>query len=177
VDLYLLLESRGNSYVEAPLVANCASWIPAPPASTNTEGADSHHRHRIVVKDGGYVFGGELVGGVADKQACLAHGTISHDHTPGRTQRQPSYLSGSNGIALPAMHLGVTSALSAEWQTRGSESGTDLIVATTILTSRHWREVQPTREADGERESERGVKVVVGGIAAVEEEGDEEGDV
>lgn len=43
---------------------------------------DSHHGHGIVIEDGGNVFGGELVGGVADKEACLAHGTVTDDHAP-----------------------------------------------------------------------------------------------
>jgi hypothetical protein len=43
---------------------------------------DSHHSNGIVIEDGWDVFGGELVGGVANEQTGLAHGTITDDHTP-----------------------------------------------------------------------------------------------
>lgn len=43
---------------------------------------DLHHRHGIVVEDCWHVFGGELVGGVANQKASLANGTVSDHHTP-----------------------------------------------------------------------------------------------
>ena len=35
----------------------------------------------VVVKHRGHVLGGELVGGVGDEQAGLAHGPVPHHHT------------------------------------------------------------------------------------------------
>jgi hypothetical protein len=45
---------------------------------------DLHHSHGVVVKYGGDIFGGELVGCVGDEQASLTDGTVADDDTPRR---------------------------------------------------------------------------------------------
>lgn len=42
----------------------------------------SHNGHGVVVEDGGDIFRGELVRGVADEQTCLADGTVTDDDAP-----------------------------------------------------------------------------------------------
>lgn len=42
----------------------------------------SHNGDGIVVENGRNIFGGKLVGRVADEQAGLADGTIANDDTP-----------------------------------------------------------------------------------------------
>ena len=42
-------------------------------------GDDLHDSDGIVVKDGGDVFGGELVGRVADQETCLPDSTVAND--------------------------------------------------------------------------------------------------
>lgn len=46
---------------------------------------DIHDGHGIVVKDGGNVFRGEFVGGVAYEQACFPNGTVT-DHNASVTE-------------------------------------------------------------------------------------------
>lgn len=136
MNMYILLESGREWWRESTVSGHGTSRLPARSATTNTEGADSHHRHRIVVKDRGHVFGGELVGGVADEQARLAHRTIAHDHTPGRIRCQLLYNLEEQPRPLWAMHLGVTICARPQRGRRGGEGSTDLIVATTILKRR-----------------------------------------
>ena len=52
--------------------------------SAYAQGSNSHHGHGIVVKDGRHVFGRELIGGVADEEAGLAHGSVADDDAPVR---------------------------------------------------------------------------------------------
>jgi hypothetical protein len=42
----------------------------------------SHYSDGVVVEDRGDIFGGELVGGVADEKTCLADSTVADDDTP-----------------------------------------------------------------------------------------------
>jgi hypothetical protein len=42
----------------------------------------SHNGDGVVVEDGGHIFRGELVRGVADQQTCLADGTVADDDAP-----------------------------------------------------------------------------------------------
>lgn len=44
----------------------------------------SHYSDGVVVKHGRNVFGGKLVGRVADEKTCLAHGTVTDDNTSRR---------------------------------------------------------------------------------------------
>lgn len=46
------------------------------------QGSHSHYRDSIVIKDGGDVFGRELVGGVTDEKTCLANSTVADDNAP-----------------------------------------------------------------------------------------------
>jgi hypothetical protein len=43
---------------------------------------DIHDGDGIVIEDGRDVFGGEFVGGVADEETCLSHGTVTDDNAP-----------------------------------------------------------------------------------------------
>lgn len=45
-------------------------------------GASSHDGNSIVVEDGGNVFAREFVGGIADEQTRLAHGSVADNNTP-----------------------------------------------------------------------------------------------
>jgi hypothetical protein len=44
---------------------------------------NSHHSDRIIIEDCGDIFRREFVGRIADKQACLANGTVTDDYTSG----------------------------------------------------------------------------------------------
>lgn len=46
---------------------------------------DSHNGDGVVVKDSRDIFGGKLVGRIADEQTGLANSTIADDDTPRRT--------------------------------------------------------------------------------------------
>lgn len=50
--------------------------------SCGTDGDDLHDSDRIVVKNGRDVFGGELVGCVADEEACLPDSSVANDDAP-----------------------------------------------------------------------------------------------
>ena len=49
-------------------------------AGTVLNGGDSHNGDGIVVKDGRDVFGGKLVGCIADEQTSLANSTVPNNH-------------------------------------------------------------------------------------------------
>jgi hypothetical protein len=44
----------------------------------------SHDGDGVVVEDGGDIFRGELVRGVADEKTCLADSTVTDDDAPAR---------------------------------------------------------------------------------------------
>ena len=76
---------------------------------------DLHDSDSIVVKDGGDILGGELVGGVRDQQARLADGTVTNDNTPELRKARSAGVTGIDKI----------------WRAY-------LIVATTILLRESW---------------------------------------
>jgi hypothetical protein len=85
---------RWSSRIDAQEIAR--RDIPAPLPTTTArqrQGDNSHHRHRIIIKDRRHVFRREFVGGVADEEARLAHSTVTDDHAPAIAMRQPSSLS------------------------------------------------------------------------------------
>jgi hypothetical protein len=45
------------------------------------ESCYSHDSNGIVIEDGRDIFGGEFVGRVTDEETCLAHSTITDNHT------------------------------------------------------------------------------------------------
>lgn len=48
-----------------------------------TETGSSHYGDGVVVEHGRDIFRGELVGGVADEQTCLANRTVADNDAPG----------------------------------------------------------------------------------------------
>lgn len=58
------------------------------PGEEKTEGRGkrqregSHDGDGVVIEDGGDIFRGELVGGVADEQTCLSDSTVADDDAP-----------------------------------------------------------------------------------------------
>jgi hypothetical protein len=100
------------------------------------EQEDSHNSNSIVIEDGWDVFGGELVGGVANEQTGLAHGTITDDHTPAHRNVVSTMLVSdvSEALSLPGNASCVTSEQREVIRGGGEgERRTHLIVATTIL--------------------------------------------
>jgi hypothetical protein len=63
----------------APPSQNCAMSVHG-----EQGGGSSHNGHGVVVEDGGNIFRGELVGGIADEETSLADCTIADDDTPAR---------------------------------------------------------------------------------------------
>ena len=156
--MYILLESSREWWRESTGIKKTArrgtQRGPQPPTP---RGANSHHRHRIVVKDRGHVFGGELVGGVADEQARLAHSTIAHDHTPGRNECKLLYNLEEQPRPLQIMHLSVTICARPQRGRRGGGKGsTDLIVATTILKRRMESTLEAAQRQSYNRRLTRG---------------------
>jgi hypothetical protein len=50
------------------------------------ESCYSHNGNGIVIEDGWDIFGGEFVGRVTDEETCLAHSTITDNHTSRRVR-------------------------------------------------------------------------------------------
>lgn len=72
-----------------------------------------HDTRRVVVKDGRDVLAGEGVGGVGDKQTCLADGTVTGDHAFQRlgcwsshVMRYVKFEVGGGGRMSPLVDLG-----------------------------------------------------------------------
>jgi hypothetical protein len=62
----------------APLPKNCRQ------CGQRAEKESSHNGDGVVVEHGGDIFRGELVGGVADEQTCLADSTVTDDDASAR---------------------------------------------------------------------------------------------
>lgn len=84
-------------------------------------GCDLHHGHGVVVKDGGDIFRGELVGCVGDEQAGLADCTVPHHDTPAR------------GIWGQRVQEGRLDYRNEGGGVEGGEKESYLMVATTML--------------------------------------------